>query len=281
MMASTIWGVKDVKAMSKSTCATPYKTTLFRTSKTVEFIRAQLTAIAFLCLATTIAPAAIAQCGSNTVTLSANQWSMVGVPCVPGASNTILDVFGPSLGAANFNSTWLAYKRIYDDPVQCAVTSEPNDCYVRSTSTDTVSVGDAFWIYTLVEQPLDFSTIGASSTPGPEFVLVATSSTAFDDRYYMLANPYASTVSWSDLRITGFFLGFASVDYTIQEAVDAGVVSANVYYWNGINTYFTRSLTSLPDPATFEPKQSAWIQYTPLSVLFNDLMVHIPEPVGP
>ena len=243
------------------------------------YMRSQLTAIVMLCLAAAIAPQAVAQvCGPN-ITLIADQWRMVGVPCDPGANNTIGDVFGPSLGAANYGVTWIAWKYVYDAPQQCAVASGPADCYTKLALASTVSAGDAFWIYTTQQVTLDYSSIVAA-TPGPYFEFPAkTAQSNTTPRYYMFANPYGSTVNWADLRFTGSVFGFP-VNFSTQQATGAilSLATANVHYWNGSNTYYTRSLTSIP-AATFVPKEAAWLEMLQgLSPFVQNLMVQVPKP---
>jgi len=243
-----------------------------------------LPAVLFLSVA--LAPRAAAQACGPTLAVTANQWSMVGVPCVPpGSANTAAAFFGPSLNAAagapsyGYNVTWVLWKKGYD-PVTCAGASDPNNCYVKLAATDTVSAGDAFWLYTTLAATLDFTAPGATATPGPHLEFPAQSAPDnANPRYYMFANPYGSTVNWADLRFLGM-VGGASKNYSTQEAVDKQkFVTANIYYWNG-NTYFTRSLTSIP-AATFEPNEGAWMEMLRgVPPFAEDLTVRVPKPAG-
>jgi hypothetical protein len=141
--------------------------------------------------------------------------------------------------------------------------------------TDTVTAGDALWLYTTESATLDFTTIGASSTPGPHFefpAVVAESNTS--PRYYMFANPYDATVDWADLK----FAGDGGRSFKTKTAISLAIVGANVHYWNG-NTYYTLSLTSVPDEATFEPKEAAWLEMLAgVPPLVKNLRVEVPAP---
>lgn len=222
-------------------------------------------------------------CGAP-ITLSADQWRMVGIPCDPGANNTIADVFGPSMGIANYGVTWIAWKRLYDAPGSCAADPDPGDCYVKLTISDTVDAGDALWIYTTQQVSLDFSSI-ISSTPGPTFSFPAKLSTNGNVRYYMLANPYADTVNWADLVFNVVWFGFISIDYSTADAVGLGAVTENVYYWNGTNTYYTRNLGSIPPAATFVAKEASWLEAPGGSTFFADfsspVTIRVPDPGAP
>lgn len=244
----------------------------------MKYVYTPLAAITFFLLAVALAPQAAAQqaCGPS-LTLTADQWTMVGIPCVPPAANqNIGDVFGPSLGAADYGVTWIVWRRVYDDN-QCAVASGPSDCYIKLTLASAATTGDAFWIYTTEQKTLQFSS-ATTSTPGP-FEFPAVLSTDGNSRYYMFANPYAATVEWADVLFSTLLFGNPGLEVvgTAQQAVDVSVVSKNVHYWNG-NTYFTRELTG-PNAATFEAKEAAWLEMLqPDAFIFQNINVLVPKP---
>jgi hypothetical protein len=280
MIASAIKGVKELKTMSNSAAVASYITEMLRTRKLMGLIRFQLAALAAFCLATAIAPQAVAQverfCGPN-ITLTANQWTMVGIPCEPDSdNNSIGDVFGPSLTATDYGITWIVWNRVYQtvDPGPPVIS---NDFYTKLTVTDKVTAGDALWLYTTVGGELDFDepTIGASLTLDDPFefpAVVGESNTS--PRYYMFANPYDARVNWADL----IFAGDGGRSFKTKTAINLDIVGANVHYWNG-NTYYTRSLTSLPEEATFEPKEAAWLEMLAgVPPLVANLRVEVPAP---
>lgn len=253
-----------------------------------KYLRAPLAALALLCIAA--APQiVVAQtetaCGPP-ITLSANQWRMVGIPCVPSPGSVtpprpdrrnISGVFGPSLGVADYGVTWIVWKRVYDDD-QCVVSSGPADCYVKLSLTSPANLGDAFWVYTTQAREIQFSS-SSTLTPGPYFEFPAKLATDGNSRFYMFANPFPAAVRWADLRFaTGItYMGdIYPVEVTTEFAVEGSIVSKNVHYWNG-NTYYTRDL-SLPE-ASFEPKEAAWLEMlTPLPAVTPDVLVKVPMP---
>lgn len=248
------------------------------TFKPAAFLRSQLALLLTLIFSLSVAPQAVAQCGPN-ITLTANQWSMVGVPCQPGPSNTIEDIFGPSLNATDYAVTWIVWKRIYDAPAQCSVASGPADCYIKLTLTDTVNTGDAFWIFTTVSATLNLGAVGASDTPGPQFQFPATLSTDGSSRYYLFANPYKAAVIGPDLVFPTALFGIFAFTASVQQAINFSIISQNVHYWNG-NTYFTEDITT--NAATFVPKQAAWLEMrrpNPGFIPFSD--VRVPDPGAP
>ena len=241
---------------------------------TKSAVRAPLAAFALLWLTVALAPQAAAQACGPSLTLTANQWTMVGIPCVPPAGKkTVGDVFGPSLGAADYGVTWIAWKRVYDDN-QCVVPSGPADCYTKLTLASAADTGDAFWIYTTEQKTWQPGSL-TTSTPGPFVQFPATLSTDGNSRYYMFANPYSGTVSWTNVIFPAILFGFIPYNATSQEAVNNSVVSKNVHYWNG-NTYFTRDLSS--PVATFPAKTAAWLEMLQPSGFISNVRVRIPQP---
>ncbi|MEM9255715.1 MAG: hypothetical protein AAGA91_09715 [Pseudomonadota bacterium] len=220
------------------------------------------------------APQASAQCGPD-ITLAEAQWRMVAISCDPGGSNnTVGDVLGPSLGIVNYNTTWVAWRRVYNSPATCAVPSGPADCYQKLTVNDTLAAGDALWVYSTVEISLQYSTV-ANSTSGPSFTFP---SPVGDNRFFMFGNPYEATVDYADLTFEGAFLGFIPLSLTTQAAANFGVINEPVFYWNGVNTYFTRNLGNPPPAATFTPKEAAWIEMEAGSGLFAGFTIRVPDP---
>jgi len=277
---------KDVNTMSDNTRISQQIYLLVAQAFRVDCLRASLAAIALFCIAAATAPPVSAQataCGTP-INLVANQWRMVGIPCVPSAGSpgppvrpdrrNVSGVFGPSLGVSNYGVTWIVWKRVYDDS-QCVVSSGPADCYVKLTLTSPANVGDSFWIYTTQARTIQFSST-FTSTPGPNFEFPGKIAMDGNSRYYMFANPYNTTVRWADLRFDVTAGGFTFPNASTALAVTAQIVSKNVHYWNG-NTYFTRDLNE-PE-ATFVPKEAAWLEM--LTPLFNNVTgvtVKVPKP---
>jgi hypothetical protein len=270
-------GAKDVNTMSDNSHISQRIHLLLARTLRVDFRRASLAAIALFCIAAATAPPVSAQTGLRcgfSINLLANQWRMVGVPCVPPTnSRTVAGVFGSSLGANSYGVTWIAWKRVYDDSSQCVVSSGPADCYVKLTLTSPANVGDAFWIYTTVNARVQFPS-NFNFTPGPNFQFPATlttGSTTDPSRYYMFANPYSRTVNWADLRFA-----IQSFELSTANAVALSLISKNVNYWNG-NTYFTRDLNA--PAATFQPKEAAWLEWLPLPFIPpSGATVIVPQP---
>jgi hypothetical protein len=236
-----------------------------------------LAAVAALCLGSAFAPQALAQNCGGAISLVANQWRMVAVSCAPNSSATVSSMFGPSLGAANYNVTWVVWKRVYNNTTLCP-TAARNDCYTKLALTSPVTTGDAFWIYTTNAVSLQYPN-STPATPGTYFEFPAQLSDDSTSRYYMFGNPYPTTKNWADFQWPVLLFGFIPYTGTTQQAIDNYGASKNIYYWNGTNTYYTRDNTSSPNPAaTFAAKEAAWIEFQNPADTISNVRVRVPGP---
>ncbi|NQX88255.1 MAG: hypothetical protein HRT77_06295 [Halioglobus sp.] len=233
--------------------------------------------------AQTLAPQTLAQCGPP-LTLAPDQWAMVGVPCAPDpGANTIGAVFGPStgLGAANYGITWIMYRRVYD---------AAGDAYTPVAVTDTVAAGDAFWLYPDDPTTVDFSLVSPppTATPGipwtgepPAFsgfpFAPVLETAANSPRFLLFENPYEDTVTYASFRWTGSFFFIFPFNVDTLEAANGGVVTGTAHYWNG-SSYDARAFNDPVDPATFVPKQGAWLEFLSVSPFIFNLTAWVVDP---
>jgi hypothetical protein len=236
------------------------------TNNTHRKVPAQWLALAVLCMTAALAsPTFAATCTTTSLTLAANQWRLVGIPCVPNPA-TVGAVFSSSpanLVAANYNVTWVLWKRTY---------TASGDSYTKMAVGDTVTTGGAYWLYTTVGSTLQVNGTATVSN-GPPFSLPASyfvngppALTIPASRYILYANPWANnSVAWSALLLSVTTGAITIPNVSIANAIVANLVSKDVNYWNG-NTYFTRDNVGAPGvpAATFAPNESAWIQALPV-----------------
>ncbi len=267
---------------------TQHAVTTHRTAATAS-LGHWLFALAALCATIAFAPHATAQnCGASSLSLAAEEWTLVGVPCVPVApNNTVATFFGPDLddgagGNNSYNLTWVLWRKGYD-PVTCAGKSDPDNCYVKMAASDTVSAGDAFWLYTVPAKTLTFAGLGATATSGQFDYAATLAATLGGDRYYLFANPFEDAIDFADWRWTGNLVFFGNFDRSTEEATFGLWLLTNgiVHYWNG-NSYDVRTVTGPDSPALFEPKESAWVEhglgFIPAFFLNGDVTVEVPDP---
>ncbi|MDX1748013.1 MAG: hypothetical protein R3324_18935, partial [Halobacteriales archaeon] len=98
----------------------------------------------------------------ESMTLRANVWSLIGLPCQPAAGqDTVGDVFGDDLPSLDYGLTWAVFER-----------DETNDQYVRMSLSDSMTMGEGYWIIaTDADTPIDVEGHNADYTcpAGSEF----------------------------------------------------------------------------------------------------------------
>ncbi len=280
---------QDIHAMSNTTAL--HNAAILRNPKRLHWLHSQWLALAALLMTAALAPQAFAaSCtGTSALTLTATQWAMVGIPCVPVGISPIApanvgNVFlfsNPNMTTANYfngtnaaTATWVLWKRTY---------TGTGDSYTRMAVTDLVETGGAYWLYTTVNGTYR---VNGTATPTPFTTPALAAQASGTNRYTLYANPYATNpLNFSALLfpITVPFIGtinfstaFATSNPTPVPPQSNSYISPEVSYWNG-NTYFTRSLTSSP-VATFVPNQAAWIKAQPASAAINNQRITADRP---
>ncbi len=238
---------------------------LLHTRGTIMMCR--LARVSLLCLTMGMAPQALTQnaCGAP-ITLTPNQWRMVAIPCNPGADNTIVDVFGTSLGV--YGTTWIAWKRTYD--------ASGNDAYVKLASTDTVSTGEALWLYSTVAGPLQVGSATATSTVAP-FPVTTPPPTTNSKRFFLFANPYNEIFRARDLRFTATYTGGGGItNASTRQAVRQNILERRMHFWNG-NTYFSRGVRN-NNGSRIQPYESCWLEISTETNQLVTLEISAPQP---
>jgi len=140
-----------------------------------------------------------APCG-NSYNLPASQWRFIALPCDPGASNSVLDIFGDDLLPADYGIRWVLYSR---DELADQYQYVPNVASV-------LNQGEAYFLYSDDRALLDMTGTATVLTnradcPSPDnncYVIplvkpVDTSSTLSN----ALGHPLPYPVNWADFRI--------------------------------------------------------------------------------
>ena len=137
---------------------------------------------------------------SKNYNLPANQWRFISLPCDPGTSNSVSDIFGDDFPADTYDVSWVIFKR-----------DELNDQYIRITDPATsLQQGKGYFFYSLNASLLDVAGTATTLTtradcPSPDnkcFVIplvkpVNDTSTLFN----ALGHPLPYPVDWADFRI--------------------------------------------------------------------------------
>lgn len=124
---------------------------------------------------------------NKSLSLTANQWYMIALPCeVTTPNNTVQAVFGDDLPAANYGTRWRVFRR-----------DAANNLYVQLSLGDTLQAGLGYWIKTLDSGAI---TVGSSTSAGNPQADVSLSS-ASTGRYNLVGHPFMFDVCWKDVQV--------------------------------------------------------------------------------
>ena len=187
---------------------------------------------------------------SETVSLPTAQWKMLSLPCDPGASDTVADVFGDDM-TGTYGTDWIVYER-----------DEAAGSYVALTLASPLEAGVGYWIKT--NDAGESVTVGSTSPAVTEVDLAADSGGIQN----LVGHPFDFDVCWGDVRV----IDGASV-LTLDEAdpvvdsmracdtdpVDAScVMSRTMYKWDGAYTPFDGGTPGAE--GTLESYDALWVK---------------------
>jgi len=169
-----------------------------------------------------------------TYSLPPNQWRQVSLPCDPGANNTVAAVFGDDI-PGTYGSDWLLYH--YDA-----------NRYVKLSATDTLSQGEAYWIFqrsgndSTLDMPDNSTPTPVTDPPGCldtakgcfEIPLATQANIA---QWKMVGYPFAVSGSFGNVRVQTD-TGVCASGCDLNTAQSQGIVSNQFLSFNG--TSFTK-----------------------------------------
>jgi len=117
-------------------------------------------------------------CGGS-FELASNQWKQISLPCNPGSSNTVSDVFPNMPGT--YGTDWALWR--YD-------TDNNNNSYVDLTTSGTLEQGVGYWIIQKSNNPIAL-TMPAGSTPTTAATFdIPLATKSNDNQWNMIGYPY-------------------------------------------------------------------------------------------
>lgn len=167
----------------------------------------------------------------KSLSLTANQWYMIALPCeVTTPNNTVQAVFGDDLPVANYGTRWRVYRR-----------DAANNLYVQLNLGDTLQAGLGYWIKTLDSGVID---VGSSTSAGNPQADVPLSSASITGRYNLVGHPFVFDVCWKDVQVVD---GASVLTLDQADPLVSGnracsllpnpdpscVMSNTMYLWNG------------------------------------------------
>ncbi len=122
---------------------------------------------------------------AESLSLTADQWHLVSLPCDAGASDTVADVFGDDLLAGDYGVRWIVYAR---DAVA--------DAYDVLALADSLEAGEGYWLKTLdSSQVVD---VDGLSNPVTAASLIGD---AANGRQNLVGHPFPYAVCWADVQV--------------------------------------------------------------------------------
>jgi hypothetical protein len=173
-----------------------------------------------------------------TYSLPSNYWQQVSLPCDPGVNSTVRAIFGDDI-PGTYGRDWFVYR--YDA-----------NRYVMLSATDTLSQGEAYWIFQWSGRDATLD-MPDNSIPTPVTDPVGCLNTAkgcFEiplktqansAQWRMIGYPYASSGSLGDARVQTD-TGVCASGCDLDTAQSLGIVVSRLLAFNG--TFFTQVDTS-------------------------------------
>ncbi len=187
---------------------------------------------------------------SETVSLPTAQWKMLSLPCDPGASDTVADVFGDDMTGV-YGTDWIVYER-----------DEASDAYVALTTDSSLAPGVGYWIKT--NDAGESVTVDSLSPTVTEVDLTADA----DGVQNLVGHPFDFDVCWGDVRVIDgtsvLTLDEADPVVGMMRACDTDpidsscVMSRTMYTWDGAYTPFDGGTPGAE--GTLESYDALWVK---------------------
>lgn len=149
---------------------------------------------------------------SESVSIAANAWHMVGLPCDARAGNTLPATFG-SLGLGTYGTHWGVW-----------TWNPATSTYQMLAANAALDLGRGYWIYSLNPGSGTFSGLVPDLT---EAWAMTTTGASGLGRPHLLSNPRRFTLDWDELR---YYYDGAEHDFATAYA--DGKVRSTMWRWN-------------------------------------------------
>jgi len=191
---------------------------------------------------------------SKAISIVANAWHQVALPCERRAGNTIAQTFG-SLGLGIYGTDWIISRW---DPIAGS--------YSHLDGTDSLDIAESYWLYsfnpgsgTLTGLVPDLTEAWPEDTVGaPGF-----------GRPYMMSNPRTFALDWDEVL---FF--YNGAENSFSQAVNDGKIRSMMWLWDpGTETF--SEFNGLLGEGQMQPGQAMWMR------VLDDVQVRFPTTPAP
>jgi len=211
-------------------------------------------------------------CG-GTYNLPANQWRLLSLPCNPGGSNTVSDLFGDDLDVADYNSRWTIFTR-----------DEAADQYVQLDIDDPLTQGEGMFLWSLDTGLIDTSgtatpLVNSADCPSAdgncfEIPLVKPADN-LSQLPNMLGHPLPYPVNWANFRLR--VSGDADSPLTPSEAEAKGFMRKETYKYSGSAYVPFDDVTPGYDHGALGAFDGFWVKLMESSFDAGDMTLLVPN----
>jgi len=216
-------------------------------------------------------------CG-NSYNLPAKQWRFISLPCNPGASNSILDLFGDDLPPADYAANWLLWDKD-------AASNQYNAIVDINTA---IVQGKGYYLYSVDSGLLDMTgtatpQMSSANCQSPdqncfEIPLVKPADPA-STYFNALGHPFPYPVDWADFRIVA--VGDLDSPMTPSQALAKNYLSKVAYKYTGSAFAPYDDVTPGYDEGAFGAWDGFWVKTLGGSLSTGDLTLLIPNTRSP
>ncbi len=184
--------------------------------------------------------------------LLANRWTMIGIPCDPGAANTVQDIFGDQLNPSRYYSRWILYKR-----------DATTDAYSLLSLASPMALGEGYWIISLdatvwdvsgTETARDTSNANCITVDGCYVINLTPPGVGQPPRFNLIGHVFSFDVDWTDVRVE-----VNGTAYTPSGAKAAGYMEKSMWIYNG-NGYDVFDDTTPGMEGTLMAQDGIWVE---------------------
>ena len=181
----------------------------------------------------------------------ADRWTMVGLPCDTGTTDTVEEIFGDTLDPNDYYYRWVVYQR-----------NETSGYYERLDLGSVLTHGRGYWLKSMDQSYWDTTgtltqypvTTGCADPEGCFEYSLETPATAGEFQYNLVGFPANTKRVWSGAR---FMVDGTS--YTPAQAEGEGLVSKTIWTWNG-NSYNTYDDSTPGMEGELDSHEAFWVK---------------------
>jgi hypothetical protein len=186
---------------------------------------------------------------------AAGTWTMIGIPCDLGASNTVGDVFGDDF-PGTYLYDWIIYQH-----------DAASDTYsYLPTLNSTLEQGKGYWLFSDSELAWDvtcaaatqYTTFGLCDAPDGCFEVPLTSpSSEGQSSWNLVGHPGNTTVDWADVKVV-----IEGDEFTPSGAESQGDISKTIHKYTGSN-YASFDDVTPGQEGQLKPQEGFWVEVKP------------------